>query len=140
MHSIISLMFSAVFQSLRDGASLQLELIALRHQLLVIKRKRRTRPRLQPTTSAARIATSLLWTRSSATGLSKTRVGSEILCGREGEVREGRIMALGRCWGCTTEARFFGLVGSPPNSSGPRMTAYGCKPKFNDAGSASGAK
>ncbi len=33
------------------------------------------------TTSAARMAASLLWTRSSATGLSKTCVGGEFLCG-----------------------------------------------------------
>ncbi len=46
MHTILSLMLSAVLQSLRDRASLQLELIALRHQLTVLERKRTTRPRL----------------------------------------------------------------------------------------------
>jgi len=46
MHTILSLLLSAVLPSLRDRASLQLELIALRHQLLVLERKRTTRPRL----------------------------------------------------------------------------------------------
>ena len=46
MHTILSLLLSAVLPSLRDRATLQLELIALRHQLLVLERKRTTRPRL----------------------------------------------------------------------------------------------
>ena len=46
MHTILSLLFSTVLPSLRDRASLQFELIALRHQLLVLKRKWSTRPRL----------------------------------------------------------------------------------------------
>ncbi len=46
MHMIVSLLLSAVLPSLRDRAALQLELIALRHQLLVLERKRTTRPRL----------------------------------------------------------------------------------------------
>ena len=46
MHTILSLLLSAVLPSLRDRASLRLELIALRHQLLVLERKRTTRPRL----------------------------------------------------------------------------------------------
>ncbi len=43
---MLSLLLSAVLPSLRDRASLQLELIALRHQLLVLERKRTTRIRL----------------------------------------------------------------------------------------------
>ena len=46
MHKVLSLLLSAVLPSLRDRAALQLELIALRHQLLVLERKRTTRPRL----------------------------------------------------------------------------------------------
>ncbi len=46
MHMIFSLLLSAVLPSLRDRASLELELIALRHQLLVLERKRTTRIRL----------------------------------------------------------------------------------------------
>ena len=46
MHTILSLLLSAVLPSLRDRASLQLELIALRHQLLVLERKRTTQSRL----------------------------------------------------------------------------------------------
>ncbi len=46
MHTILSLLLSAVLPSLRDRAALRLELIALRHQLLVLERKRTTRPRL----------------------------------------------------------------------------------------------
>ncbi len=46
MRTILSLLLSAVLPSLRDRAALQLELIALRHQLLVLERKRTTRPRL----------------------------------------------------------------------------------------------
>ena len=46
MHTVLSLLLSAVLPSLRDRASLQFELIALRHQLLVLERKRTTRPRL----------------------------------------------------------------------------------------------
>ena len=43
---MLSLLLSAVLPSLRDRASLQLELIALRHQLLVLERKRTTQSRL----------------------------------------------------------------------------------------------
>ncbi len=46
MHTILSLLLSAVLPSLRDRAALQLELIALRHQLAVLERIRTTRPRL----------------------------------------------------------------------------------------------
>ncbi len=46
MHTILSLLLSAVLPSLRDRASLQFELIALRHQLLVLERKRTTQSRL----------------------------------------------------------------------------------------------
>ncbi len=46
MPTILSLLLSAVLPSLRDRASLQLELIALRHQLAVLERRRTTRPRL----------------------------------------------------------------------------------------------
>ena len=46
MHTILSLLLSAVLPSLRGGASLQFELIALRHQLLVLERKRTTQSRL----------------------------------------------------------------------------------------------
>ena len=46
MHTILSLLLSAVLPSLRGRASLQLELIALRHQLLVLERKRTTQSRL----------------------------------------------------------------------------------------------
>ncbi len=49
MHTILSLLLSAVLPSLRDRAALHLELIALRHQLLVLERKRTTRPRLTRT-------------------------------------------------------------------------------------------
>ncbi len=45
MHTILSLLLLAVLPSLRDRAALQLELIALRHQLLVLERKRTTRCR-----------------------------------------------------------------------------------------------
>ena len=43
---MLSLLLSAALPSLRDRASLQLELIALRHQLLVLERKRTTQSRL----------------------------------------------------------------------------------------------
>ena len=46
MHMILTLLLSAVLPSLRDRAALQLELIALRHQLAVLERKRTTRIRL----------------------------------------------------------------------------------------------
>ena len=46
MHTVLSLLLSAVLPSLRGRASLQLELIALRHQLLVLERKRTTQSRL----------------------------------------------------------------------------------------------
>ncbi len=46
MPMILSLLLSAVLMSLRGRASLQLELVALRHQLAVLERKRTTRPRL----------------------------------------------------------------------------------------------
>ncbi len=46
MHMILTLLLSAVVPSLRDRAALQLELIALRHQLAVLERKRTTRLRL----------------------------------------------------------------------------------------------
>ena len=46
MHTILSLLLSAVLPSFRDKAALQLELVALRHQLAVLERKRTTRPRL----------------------------------------------------------------------------------------------
>ena len=46
MHTILSLLLSAALPSLRDRDSLQFELIALRHQLLVLKRKRTTQSRL----------------------------------------------------------------------------------------------
>ena len=46
MPAILSLLLSAVLMSLRGRASLQLELVALRHQLAVLERKRTTRPRL----------------------------------------------------------------------------------------------
>ncbi len=46
MHTIRTLLLSVVVPCLRDRASLQLELIALRHQLTVLERKRTTRPRL----------------------------------------------------------------------------------------------
>jgi transposase InsO family protein len=46
MHTMLSLLLSAVVPCLRDRASLHLELIALRHQLLVLERKRTTRIRL----------------------------------------------------------------------------------------------
>ncbi len=46
MHAIPSLPLSAVLPSLRDKAALQLELVALRHQLAVLERKRTTWPRL----------------------------------------------------------------------------------------------
>ncbi len=49
MHTILSLLLSAVLPSLRDRAALRLELIALRHRLLVLERKRTTRPRLTRT-------------------------------------------------------------------------------------------
>ncbi len=47
MPTILSLLVSAVLPSLRDRTALQLELLALRHQLLVLERKRTTRPRLR---------------------------------------------------------------------------------------------
>ncbi len=43
---ILTLLLSAVLPSLRDRAALQLELVALRHQLAVLERKRTTRARL----------------------------------------------------------------------------------------------
>jgi len=43
MHTILSLLLSAVLPSLRGRASLQLELVALRHQIAVLERKR-TKP------------------------------------------------------------------------------------------------
>ena len=46
MHTILSLLLSAILPSLRGRASLQLELIALRHQLLVLERKRTAQSRL----------------------------------------------------------------------------------------------
>ncbi len=46
MRTILSLLLSAVIPSLRDGASLQLKLNALRHQLLVLERQRTTQSRL----------------------------------------------------------------------------------------------
>ncbi len=46
MPTILSLLLSAVLPSLQDWASLQLELIALRHQIAVLERKRTTRTRL----------------------------------------------------------------------------------------------
>jgi transposase InsO family protein len=46
MSTILSLLLSAVLSNFRDRASLQLELIALRHQIAVLERKRTTRPRL----------------------------------------------------------------------------------------------
>ncbi len=46
MHMILTLLLSAVLPSLRDRAALQLELIALCHQLAVLERKRTTRIRL----------------------------------------------------------------------------------------------
>ena len=46
MHTILSLLLSAILPSLRGRASLQLELIALRHQLLVLERKRTAQFRL----------------------------------------------------------------------------------------------
>ncbi len=46
MQTILALLRSVVLPSLRDRASLQLELIALRHQLAVLERIRTTRPRL----------------------------------------------------------------------------------------------
>ncbi len=47
MRAILSLLLSTVLlPSLRDRASLQLELVALRHQIAVLERKRTTRPRL----------------------------------------------------------------------------------------------
>ena len=48
MLAILSLLLSAVLSSLQDRTTLQLELVALRHQLEVHerKRKRTTRPRL----------------------------------------------------------------------------------------------
>ncbi len=49
MHTILSLLLSAVLPSLRDKGALQLELIALRHQVLVLDRKQTTRPRLTRT-------------------------------------------------------------------------------------------
>ena len=59
-----------------------------------------------PTTSAARIAARRLWTRFSATGLSQTRVGGEILCERGDRVHEGRFMASGHGWRYYNEAHF----------------------------------
>ncbi len=49
MHTILSLLLSAALPSLRGRASLQLELIALRHQLSVLERKWTARPRLTRT-------------------------------------------------------------------------------------------
>ena len=46
MHTILSLLLAAILPSLRGRASLQLELIALRHQLLVLERKRTAQFRL----------------------------------------------------------------------------------------------
>ena len=46
MHTILSLLLSAALSSLRDRVSLQFELIALRHQLLVLERKRTAQSRL----------------------------------------------------------------------------------------------
>jgi putative transposase len=46
MPAILSQLLSAVLSSFRDKAALQLELVALRHQIAVLKRKRTTRPRL----------------------------------------------------------------------------------------------
>jgi len=46
MPAILSQLLSAVLSSFRDRASLQLELVALRHQIAVLERKRTTRPRL----------------------------------------------------------------------------------------------
>jgi transposase InsO family protein len=46
MHMVFTLLLSAVLPSLRDRAALQLELVALRHQLAVLERKRTTRLRL----------------------------------------------------------------------------------------------
>ncbi len=43
MHTILSLLLSAVLPNLRDRAALRLELIALRHRLLVLERKRTIR-------------------------------------------------------------------------------------------------
>ncbi len=46
MPTILSLLLSALLPSFRDKASLQLELVALRHQIAVLERKRTTRPQL----------------------------------------------------------------------------------------------
>ncbi len=53
MHTIRSLMLFAFLSSLRDRASLQFELIALRHRLLVHKHKRTTQSRLNQAVSSA---------------------------------------------------------------------------------------
>ena len=47
MPAILSQLLSAVLMSLRGRASLQLELVALRHQIAVLERKRTPRPRLR---------------------------------------------------------------------------------------------
>ncbi len=47
-----------------------------------------------------------LWARSPATGLARTRVGSEILCGCEVGAHEGRIMASGYSRVLTFRLRF----------------------------------
>ena len=49
MHTILTLLRSVVVPSLRNRAALHLELIALRHQVAVLERKRTTRPRLTRT-------------------------------------------------------------------------------------------
>ena len=46
MPTILSLLLTVLLPSLQDRASLQLELVALRHQIAVLERKRTTRPRL----------------------------------------------------------------------------------------------
>jgi hypothetical protein len=46
MSTILSQLLSAVLSGFRDRASLQLELVALRHQLAVLERKRTTRLRI----------------------------------------------------------------------------------------------
>ena len=46
MHTILSLLLAAILPSLRGRAALQLEIIALRHQLLVLERKRTAQFRL----------------------------------------------------------------------------------------------
>lgn len=83
-----------------------------------------------PTTSAARIAASLIWTRWSATSLSRMRVGSEILCGSKRRVYEGRYTALGRRRDCITEARFVRYGRVATNSTNLRISACGTKLKI----------